>query len=135
MGVRLDWEVLEDVHLATHSSRHTIPAPGVAGGGNGGLSKLALNYDSPSPVVLPRETTNYPLKKGDVVTVFAGGGAGYGNPIERDPQAVLKDVRNEKVSPQRAREIYGVSIDTIKWTVLEEETSQLRSRASGSQRA
>ena len=135
VGVRLDWEVLEDVHLATHSSRHTIPAPGVAGGGNGGLSKLVLNYDSPEPVVLPRETTNYPLKKGDVVTVFAGGGAGYGNPIERDPQAVLKDVRNEKVSPQRAREIYGVSIDTIKWTVLEEETSQLRSRASGSQRA
>ncbi len=135
VGVRLDWEVLEDVHLATHSSRHTIPAPGIAGGGDGGLSNLVLNYDSAEPVSLPREASNYPLKKGDVVTVFAGGGAGYGNPMERDPQAVLDDVRNEKVSPQRARDIYGVAIDTVKWTVLDEVTARLRQEAGGSQPA
>ena len=122
------------MHLATHSSRHIIPAPGIAGGGNGGLSKLVLNYDSPEPVVLPREATSYPLKKGDVVTVFAGGGAGYGNPLEREPRAVLDDVRNEKVSPQRARDVYGVAIDTVKRNVLEDETARLRRRVGGSQR-
>ena len=39
--------------------------------------------------------------------VLAGGG-GWGDPLERDPQAVLRDVRNEFVSVEAAREDYGV---------------------------
>ena len=126
VGVRQDWEVLEDVYLATHSNRHKIPAPGVSRGKPGGLSRLVLNKDSASPIELPRETANYPLKKGDIVTVFAGGGGGYGDPLDRDPQAVLRDVRNGKVSLQRATEVYGVGIDVESWSVLEEDTSALR---------
>ena len=126
VGVRQDWEVLADVNLATHSNRHKIPAPGVSGGWPGGLSRLVLNYDSDDPVELPRETANYPLKKGDVVTVFAGGGGGYASPLDRDPEAVLSDVRNGKVSLDRALEVYGVAIDAESWMVLEEETVALR---------
>ena len=134
VGVRVDWEMLDDIYFASHSSRHTIPAPGIGGGGDGAVSKIILNYDSPNPEKLPREATNYPLEKGDVVSMFAGGGSGYGNPLERDPQLVLWDVRNEMVSLQRARDTYGVSIDTQKWTVLEKETKNLRQagKASGS---
>ena len=87
---------------------------------------MVLNYDSDDPVELPRETANYPLKKGDVVTVLAGGGGGYASPLDRDPEAVLRDVRDGKVSPERAREVYGVAIDAESWTVLEEETAALR---------
>jgi N-methylhydantoinase B len=54
------------------------------------------------------------------------GAGGWGDPLERDPAAVLKDVRNELVSLMAAREIYGVMIDASAWTVEAERTQQLR---------
>lgn len=126
VGVRQDWEVLEDVYLATHSNRHKIPAPGINGGNPGGLSRLVLNYDKNTSKELPRETANYELKKGDVVTVFAGGGGGYGNPLDRSPDAVLQDVWDGKISLMRAAEIYGVAIDPEDLTIQEDATDAMR---------
>lgn len=131
LGVRQDWEVLQDVYLATHSNRHKKPAPGISDGKDGAVSKLILNYDSDNPVELPRETANYPLTKGDVVTVFAGGGGGYGDPFKRDPLSVLQDARNGKISIERAADTYGVVIETNKWTVNERETEKLRAKGIG----
>jgi N-methylhydantoinase B len=48
------------------------------------------------------------LKRGDVVRTMTGGGGGFGDPAERDPEAVRADVRNRHVSAEAAREIYGV---------------------------
>jgi N-methylhydantoinase B len=45
------------------------------------------------------------------------GGAGWGDPLERDPGAVLKDVRNELLSPAKAAADYGVIIDTKRWAI------------------
>jgi N-methylhydantoinase B len=39
------------------------------------------------------------------------GGGGYGDPRERDPERVLADVREEKITVARARAAYGVVID------------------------
>ena len=39
------------------------------------------------------------------------GGGGYGDPQERDPEAVREDVREGYVAPQRAQDRYGVSMD------------------------
>ena len=55
------------------------------------------------------------------------GGGGYGPPEERDPADVLRDVRDGRVSAERAREIYRVSVDTHTWTVDSEATADLRS--------
>jgi len=48
------------------------------------------------------------LQPGDVVRITAPGGAGYGSPLERDPELVLNDVANGFVSAAEADEIYGV---------------------------
>jgi N-methylhydantoinase B len=56
------------------------------------------------------------------------GPGGWGDPLERDPQRVLRDVRNELVSNEVARRNYGVVIDTAAWTVDEKATSQLREK-------
>jgi N-methylhydantoinase B len=42
-----------------------------------------------------------------MVSISAGGG-GYGSPIERSVERVIRDVREGWVSRDRAREIYGV---------------------------
>jgi N-methylhydantoinase B len=48
--------------------------------------------------------------------VLAGGG-GWGDPLERDPAAVLREVRNELLSAAKAEADYGAVIDTATWTV------------------
>jgi N-methylhydantoinase B len=42
------------------------------------------------------------------VIVRTGGGGGFGNPLDRDPQAVRNDVREGFVSVASARDDYGV---------------------------
>jgi len=46
----------------------------------------------------------------DVLVYLCGGGGGYGDPLERDPQLVLKDVREGECTIGYARENYGVVV-------------------------
>ena len=47
---------------------------------------------------------------GTVVRSVSNGAGGWGDPLDRDPQAVLIDVRDEYVSIEGARRDYGVVI-------------------------
>ncbi len=53
----------------------------------------------------------YTIKKGDILYCSCGGGGGYGDPLERDPERVKQDVDNKLVSLKAAYEIYGVVIE------------------------
>jgi N-methylhydantoinase B len=68
------------------------------------------------------------IRRGDVYRHEQAGAGGWGDPFERDPAAVLRDVRNEFVSLEAARRDYGVAIDTANWAVDEAETARLRGR-------
>jgi len=48
------------------------------------------------------------LRPGDQLWEYVAGGAGYGDPLERDPDLVLADVLDRKVSPEIAKADYGV---------------------------
>ena len=50
------------------------------------------------------------LEAGDVISVRTCGGGGYGPTAERDPELVRRDVREGKVSTERARDVYGVAM-------------------------
>jgi N-methylhydantoinase B len=60
--------------------------------------------------VLAQQTAPRLVRAGDVVQVRGMGGGGYGDPRRRDPRHVQADVREGLVSPERARDIYGVAI-------------------------
>ena len=51
------------------------------------------------------------LQPGDTVTLDAAGGGGYGDPAERDRQALLRDVEDGKVSRESALRDYGVELE------------------------
>jgi N-methylhydantoinase B len=51
-----------------------------------------------------------PMKAGERFFNFSAGGGGYGNPLEREPQRVAGDVLDGYVSPEAARETYGVIV-------------------------
>lgn len=48
------------------------------------------------------------LRSNDVLIFFSPGGGGYGDPLDRAPERVRRDVENRWVSVERARESYGV---------------------------
>ncbi len=70
--------------------------------------------------------TGYVLHPGEIMRIQTACAAGYGDPLDRDPAAVLNDVANELVSPSAAAELYGVRIDTDTLQVDEGATTALR---------
>jgi len=66
------------------------------------------------------------LRRGDIVRLATGGGGGFGLAIERDPEAVRADVRNEVLTIEQAREVYLVVIDPETLDLMREATAGLR---------
>ena len=74
----------------------------------------------------PKSSEETYLKKGDVFERVACGGGGFGDPIERNPQLVLRDAQNGLVSARSAHEIYGVVFSGDLCSVDEEQTKKRR---------
>ncbi len=109
LGTVRDMRLLADNASASlRSSRQRIPAPGMAGGMNGGLGAFVRNPGTPGETRLPLTTSGTPFANGDVLRIVSPGGAGYGNPSERDKEAVRRDLREGKISAQVARDVYGL---------------------------
>ena len=60
--------------------------------------------------VLGSVSAGVPVPRGDVVNIRLQNGGGYGDPLDRAPEAVARDVRNGSVSPETANALYGVMI-------------------------
>jgi N-methylhydantoinase B len=71
------------------------------------------------------------LETGDVLVNNTGGGGGWGNPIDREPERVAVDVRNGFVSVEAAARDYAVAVDPKTFDVDLEATKQLRAGAGG----
>lgn len=68
-----------------------------------------------------------PYQEGDVITFsFSTGGAGYGDPLERDPDAVLDDIKNNLISTRTAENVYKVAFSDKHRRVDHERTEALR---------
>ena len=106
-----EYEVLsEEAILNIRSDKRTHPPHGLFGGKPGSPS---WNYVNPgrSDRVLPVLMTEVEkLRKGDVYRHEMAGGGGYGDPLEREPADVLRDVVEEKVTPEHAERAYGVVV-------------------------
>jgi len=99
----------EEPFLAIFGDGMRNPPFGLYGGLPGRTNYLVINEGTDEEEVLPAKGMRQ-LKKGDTYTVYSSGGGGWGNPLERDPAAVLDDVRNGYISLQAAEELYGVVI-------------------------
>ncbi len=67
------------------------------------------------------------LAPGDVLLMHWQGGGGYGDPLLREPAAVVRDLAEEKVTTAAARDVYGVVLDGAGSDVNESGTLELRS--------
>lgn len=124
-GQRLVLRVLNDRPIQFSSSGDKVRnAPAGLRGGMPGLhGQVARNGEAIAPRVWHK------VHEGDVITVQPPGGGGYGDPLTRDPQAVLDDVANGIVSRQAARDLYGIAI-TDDLTIDRQATEGLRNGSS-----
>ena len=65
-------------------------------------------------------------QEGDLLFGFSGGGPGYGDPLERDPELVMEDLKKSIVSSWTAQNIYKIEFDAERRKVDVERTKQLR---------
>jgi acetophenone carboxylase len=65
-------------------------------------------------------------EEGDLLFGFSGGGPGYGDPLERDPNEVLEDLNKNIISDWTAQNIYRVAYDLERRKLDPEETKRLR---------
>lgn len=115
-GQILKWKTLAEgktTQLNYTSQKHKIKPQGFFGGLAGRSGRWVINEGMPDERDLPYSIGDtYVLDHGDTVTLYALGGGGYGNPLERDPNFVLDDVRNDLITRQDAFADYGVMIGT-----------------------
>lgn len=130
LGIERELEVLQDdVAYTGLGDRHKFRPWGLAGGREGAAGAFYRVAAADGTVTrMGHKTTSFPLKKGDIIRVTTPGAGGYGDPFRRDPEHVLKDVVENKVSPQAAKKEYGVAIvfDGVHYSVDETATAALR---------
>jgi N-methylhydantoinase B len=107
LGQIVELEVMtpEPVRLSLIADRIKHPAGGLVGGRPGAPAQAA-KQDGARPHPKGRSI----LMPGDRLLMHYGGGGGYGNPWERDPEAVRRDVEDGYVTPEGARRDFGVEL-------------------------
>lgn len=129
LGLEREYRLVDvdEAVLQVRSDRQKFRPYGLHGGTPGAHARNLLNPGTPEERELPGKFM-LTLKRGESYRSILAGGGGWGDPMERDPDAVLDDVRNEKVSPESARQDYGVVIDLTRMAVDAAATAKLRGR-------
>ena len=108
LGIRREYLNLEDARFSIRSMKHIIPPNGCAGGNTGRPGDIWINPENKDAKRLPTRYADYPLKAGDVFRLDTPGGGGYGDPLAREPERVLADIREGFITAEIAERDYGV---------------------------
>ena len=100
----------DEAELSLWFERSVTPAWGLLGGADATPPDVIVNPGGPDERHYLK-CSRVRVTRGDVVQTMTGGGGGYGDAHERDPEAVRRDVLDGFVSPQAARDVYGANVD------------------------
>jgi N-methylhydantoinase B len=107
-GVKKVYRFLADGSITYQDDRaHTYPY-GVSGGKPGARSAKTLVRKDGEEVELPSKVRDVPVYEGDRLIFETAGAGGLGDPLERDPESVARDVSCNLISREAAQEDYGV---------------------------
>jgi N-methylhydantoinase B/oxoprolinase/acetone carboxylase alpha subunit len=109
----------DGVHISSHTNRHRVKAWGLDDGHEGTNTIIAFRRKGETEWVRAREAfgtesygkfSNIVMNEGDEMLFVTPSGGGYGEPLEREPELVLVDVLDQLLTPEAAREHYGVAL-------------------------
>ncbi len=130
LGAIYEIELLEEnADVFLFGERGRFPPPGVAGGEPGAINRFRYQQDDGDhEPPFASKMVGIKIARGQRLHLETPGGGGYGVALERDPEAVARDVRLGYVSRHGATRDYAVVIDAD-GMVDEAATRELRQTA------
>ena len=124
IGIVRENRFLADGFVSLQGDRHLEAPLGIFGGADGRVGTTTKNPRTPAEEALPAKLAGLPMKEGDLLRIVTPSSGGYGDPLERDPALVLRDVEDGFVPTGNAESTYGVSLSD--GAVARDATQKLR---------
>ncbi|WGY03258.1 hydantoinase B/oxoprolinase family protein [Nocardioides sp. QY071] len=108
LGYEKHIRMLKDANFMSIADRSILACWGVKGGKAGKPFQVTIDPGGPNEREVDALADSEPVVTGEVIRIRTTGGGGWGNPADRDPALVVRDVVWRKVSPEAALADYGV---------------------------
>jgi N-methylhydantoinase B len=108
LGYEKHIRMLEDAHFMSIADRSILSCWGVKGGRAGRPFQVTIDPGGPREREVDALADAEPVRAGELIRIRTTGGGGWGDPLEREPDLVVRDVVWRKVSPDAALTDYGV---------------------------
>jgi N-methylhydantoinase B len=128
LGYEKHIRMLRDAHFMSIADRSILACWGVKGGKAGHSFSVTIDPGGPAEREVDALADAEPVKTGEIIRIRTTGGGGWGDPLAREVEDVVRDVRWHKVSVAGARDDYGVvlSYDGAEVALDADATAQLR---------
>ncbi len=110
-GIHMTYRFLEPGTISIHDDRWFVPPWGVNGGEPGKRARKILEKADGTQQIVANKIDNIPVMQGDKLHYITWGGGGWGDPLDRDPALVGKEITQGLVSAEGAKS-YGVVAST-----------------------
>ena len=110
-GILMTYRFLEPGLIAIHDDRWFVPPWGVNGGEPGARARKVLRRADGSETIVGNKVEDIAVAAGDALDFITWGGGGWGDPLDRDPELIAKEVRQGLVTVAGARR-YGAVVST-----------------------
>jgi N-methylhydantoinase B len=135
LGYEKHIRMLRDAHFMSIADRSILSCWGVRGGRAGKPFSVTIDPGGPAEREVDALADDEPVRAGEVIRIRTTGGGGWGDPLDRPYQEVLRDVQWRKVSIQGAASDYGVVVtgadDAATVDVAASDTLRVSRRAAG----
>ena len=132
IGIVRENRFLVEGTFSSESDRQYDAPRGIFGGHDGVVQRVTKGVGSDGEQPIPAKVTGLPFAAGECVRIEVPNGAGYGDPLDRDPEAVRDDVLDDFTTVELARSAYGVVFkDGVDLEVDAEETEKARAGLRG----
>jgi N-methylhydantoinase B len=132
LGYEKHIRMLRDADFMAIADRSILACWGVRGGRAGRSFEVVIDPDGPAERVVDALADQEPVRAGEVIRIRTTGGGGWGDPLDRPYDEVVRDLRWGKVSVEGARRDYGVvigedsTVDVAASEILRAELSAAR---------
>jgi N-methylhydantoinase B len=110
LGYEKHLRMLRDAHFMSIADRSRLACWGVAGGRAGRPFEVVIDPGGPAERTVDALADAEPVRAGEVIRIRTTGGGGWGDPLDRPYDEVVRDVTWSKVSLAGARDDYGVVV-------------------------
>jgi N-methylhydantoinase B len=108
LGVRREYELLEDAVVIRRFNKTRFPPKGVAGGQAGTKARFIVRVGTDQEYETPA-SARVEMKAGERFLLQSAGGGGYGDPRQRDRAALKRDIAEGYVTKDAAPRDYGAN--------------------------